>query len=86
MRSTHRSHAAPLAPPPNCKIAGRGTAHLEPKAPSLSEGQCHYAILEGKRRETHRIVLEKIAEGSTEEIRANAKVREIYLGRHGIAQ
>ena len=29
---------------------------------------------------------QKIAEGSTEEIRANAKVREIYLGRHGIAQ
>ena len=27
-----------------------------------------------------------IAEGSTDEIRANAKVREIYLGRHGITQ
>jgi len=29
---------------------------------------------------------QKIAEGSAEEIRANAKVREIYLGRYGIAE
>ncbi len=29
---------------------------------------------------------QKIAEGSTEEIRANAKVREIYLGQHGLAR
>jgi ABC-type branched-subunit amino acid transport system permease subunit/ABC-type branched-subunit amino acid transport system ATPase component len=29
---------------------------------------------------------QKVAEGSTDEIRANAKVREIYLGRHGIAE
>ena len=29
---------------------------------------------------------QKIAEGSSEEIRTNQKVREIYLGRHGVLQ